>query len=490
MNDDAILLRRYSEEGSEEAFTALVQKYVDLVYSAALRRTGGDAHRAADVAQEVFTALARQARALTGHPVLGAWLHATTRNIAVNRMRSDQRREQRQQVALELAATHVATPAAEWEQMRPVLDAAIDELPERDRRPVVMRFLERRPFKEIGAALTISEDAARVRTDRALEKLRAALARRGITSTAAAMSAVISTHATIGAPAGMAASMATKSLAGASATGSGATVFSMGVVGPVLASAVLAFAAGAYFGPRQAVAPAGAGDGALPASPASAVGGDAVSAENRRLAAEVQRLNGEVTALRSGQARLASEIAQHAAGNRGRIIGAPLPRHQIQESVIHNLRQLAAAQDQYHLETGRWPASIQDIVGATAYVRRVVPVDGEDYTTLAFNGSDFVLTTAGGVTVGYANDGKKYDPATMTTHWPPEAERARELKKKTEATRNAAVEAYRLANRGKDPTDDKKLLPFFATPQEGADYLEFVEARDAANGIDGVPEIP
>src|SRR3954464_5152589 len=101
MNDDAILLRRYLEEGSEEAFTALVQNHLDLVYGAALRRTG-DPHRAADVAQDVFTALARQARQLARHPVLSAWLHATTRNVSVNLMLSDQRRQQRQQTAFAL----------------------------------------------------------------------------------------------------------------------------------------------------------------------------------------------------------------------------------------------------------------------------------------------------------------------------------------------------------------------------------------------------
>jgi DNA-directed RNA polymerase specialized sigma24 family protein len=81
MNEtDAALLRRYAE-GSETAFTELVHRHVDLVYGAALRRTGGDAHRAADVAQQVFTTLAREARKLARHPVLGAWLHSFGRRV-------------------------------------------------------------------------------------------------------------------------------------------------------------------------------------------------------------------------------------------------------------------------------------------------------------------------------------------------------------------------------------------------------------------------
>src|SRR4051812_12219571 len=99
MNDDASLLRRFVEEESQEAFTELVHRHVDLVYGAALRRTGGNAHAAADVAQQVFTALARQARSLLGHTVLCAWLHTATRNAAVNLMISEQRRKIRERAA-------------------------------------------------------------------------------------------------------------------------------------------------------------------------------------------------------------------------------------------------------------------------------------------------------------------------------------------------------------------------------------------------------
>ena len=53
MNDDAVLLRRYAEEGSEEAFGELVRRHVNLVYSIALRQCGGDVHHAEDVTQRV-----------------------------------------------------------------------------------------------------------------------------------------------------------------------------------------------------------------------------------------------------------------------------------------------------------------------------------------------------------------------------------------------------------------------------------------------------
>jgi RNA polymerase sigma factor (sigma-70 family) len=93
MSDDAELLRRYAEEKSESAFAELVRRHVDLVYGAAWRRLGGDAHGASDVVQQVFTSLARQAPALTRHTVLPAWLYAATRNVAIDRVRAERRRK-------------------------------------------------------------------------------------------------------------------------------------------------------------------------------------------------------------------------------------------------------------------------------------------------------------------------------------------------------------------------------------------------------------
>ena len=117
MDDDAELLRRYAEEGSEAAFTELVHRRVDLVYSAALRRTGGDPHRAADVAQQVFTTLARDARKLLRHPVLAAWLHTATRNAALNLVISDVRRQARETAALALDPAGAAGGAyLDWDQ--------------------------------------------------------------------------------------------------------------------------------------------------------------------------------------------------------------------------------------------------------------------------------------------------------------------------------------------------------------------------------------
>lgn len=105
---------------------------------------------------------------------------------------------------------------ANWDAARPVLDAAMQQLGERDRAALLARFFENKSFGEIGTRLAASEDAARMRVERALEKLRGLLARRGVTSTAAALGGLLASEAAAAAPPGLAASVAGGALAGAS----------------------------------------------------------------------------------------------------------------------------------------------------------------------------------------------------------------------------------------------------------------------------------
>ena len=222
MNDDTALLRRYADEKSEAAFAEFVRRHLDLVYSAALRRLGGDPHRAADVAQQVFTRLARDAAKLSRHEVLTAWLYTATRNAAIDLIRSEHRRHMHEQDASTMQDLFAAPPDAEWERLRPVLDAAMDELAESDRTAVLLRFFENRPFAQIGAVFQVSEDAARMRVDRALGRLRAQLAKRGISSTAVALSMALASHTVGAAPAGLAAAVTGTALAAAAGAGAGA----------------------------------------------------------------------------------------------------------------------------------------------------------------------------------------------------------------------------------------------------------------------------
>lgn len=243
--EDGELLRRYVQERDERAFGECVRRHVDLVYSAALRRLNGDAHSAADVTQQVFTALARQAASLSRGVVLPGWLYVTTRHLSANLVRAEQSRRAREQEAHTMNELHAAHPGTEWERLRPMLDEVMDELGEQDRRAILLRFFARQPFAEVGAGLQVSEDAARMRVDRALEKLRAALGRRGILSTGSALSVMLAQHAVLAAPAGLAGAATTAALGGATGAGAFAfmalTKFQLGLGAAILGS----FAAGA-----------------------------------------------------------------------------------------------------------------------------------------------------------------------------------------------------------------------------------------------------
>ena len=203
--NDAALLRRYAEDRSEEAFAEIVRRHLDLVYSAALRRLGGDTHRARDVAQIVFAALARKAAALSRRPLLASWLHVSAHHAAAEVVRGEQRRRAREEEA-HIMQDDSPQPNLKivWERMLPELDDAIRELKETDREAVLLRYFERRGFAEIGAALRLNEEAARKRVDRALDKLRGALGRRGITSSSAALAVMLEQQAIVAAPEGLA----------------------------------------------------------------------------------------------------------------------------------------------------------------------------------------------------------------------------------------------------------------------------------------------
>ena len=219
--DDHQLLARYARDGSQEAFAELVARHLNLVYSAALRQMR-TAPLAEDVTQMVFANLARKAVAIPRRSVLAGWLHRDTRYTALDLLRAERRRRAREQEALAMN-TLGPDPTPDWEQLRPLLDEALQELGDADRDALLLRFFEQRSLKEIGATLGSGEDAARKRVTRALDKLRAWLARRGVTTSAAALSTVIAANGVQAAPAALGPAIVTSSIAVGAPVAAGAT---------------------------------------------------------------------------------------------------------------------------------------------------------------------------------------------------------------------------------------------------------------------------
>jgi len=221
MTDDAALLSRYAAEQSEAAFAELTQRHVDLVYSAALRLMNSDVHAAQDLTQQVFTEVARQAKRLARHPAFVGWLYTTTRLMAWRIQRTEQRRQAREQEAHAMnQLLQDNEPPPDWNQLRPLLEDVMHELDDKDRYAVLLRFFQNRTLAEVGAALQLTENAARMRVDRALDKLRSKLARRGITTSAATLAAVVTANAVQAAPAGLAATISAAAIAGSAAQAS------------------------------------------------------------------------------------------------------------------------------------------------------------------------------------------------------------------------------------------------------------------------------
>lgn len=202
MKDDATLLRRFVEDHAEEAFTELVRRHLAMVYATALRRVGCDAHLAQDVTQTVFIALARKASSLRGHASLAGWLYVSTHRATAEVVRGEQRRKQHEASAyamnLDLTSDDLPVDPA---SLRPLLDNALVKLKSDDREAVVLRFFAQHSFAEVGAALRITEEAARKRVSRALDQLQATLSRRGITSTVTALGSALTAAGITTAPA-------------------------------------------------------------------------------------------------------------------------------------------------------------------------------------------------------------------------------------------------------------------------------------------------
>ena len=265
--------------GDPEAFAGLVRRYADLIYATALRRVRTPA-TADDVTQAVFMILARKARTLSGRATIGGWLLIATRQVAMTANRAAARRARHERRAarpdaVESPMSGVASieafveASAEAADVAAVLDDAVLTLRADERDAITLRYFQNQSLSAVGQVLGISEDAARKRVDRALDKLRRLLTRRGIAVPAGGIAEIAAASAATPAPAAVlshaigAPTAAFSALAKGTVTmitikfilAAAASVALFGVIGTVVAVAAMPNAPTVPASPSPAVQP-------------------------------------------------------------------------------------------------------------------------------------------------------------------------------------------------------------------------------------------
>jgi RNA polymerase sigma factor (sigma-70 family) len=210
MTSDLNLLAQFTRDHSQDAFTALVNRHVNLVYSAALRQVRSP-QLAEEVAQSVFADLARAAGKLKPDTLLTAWLYQVTRRTAIDVVRKESRRQLREQIAVEMnnMNAHESGTGFQpvWTEIEPLLDDAMATLEETDRSAILLRYFENKNLREVGETLGTTDDTAQKRISRAVERLREFFTKRNVTIGASGLAALISANAVQAAPVGLAATI-------------------------------------------------------------------------------------------------------------------------------------------------------------------------------------------------------------------------------------------------------------------------------------------
>ncbi len=209
MDDDRQLLKRFVDDNSQAAFAALTARYLSLVYATCRRELGDDSDLAEDVTQAVFLILARKAPSLRRNVVLSGWLFQTARFAAKNARLQETRRQAAELKAVEtVMEQQTEIEDAAWTEIEPLLNQSLAGLHDAERECVLLRFFQGMTFAEAGAALGLSEEAARKRVTRSLEKMRQFFAKNGVIVPAIALPVLLTAHAAKAAPAACHASIA------------------------------------------------------------------------------------------------------------------------------------------------------------------------------------------------------------------------------------------------------------------------------------------
>lgn len=184
------LLEAYGR-GDQDAFGTLVNRHIHMVYATA-RRQVGESH-ADDVTQAVFILLAQKYQRLERAGSIAAWLYRVTLYVCTNHQRTQRRREHHERKAIPMEQTSSESSSFSWPHE--LLESAMMRLSAVDRQVVLLHFLEAQSYPETGRALGISEEAARKRGERSLDKLRKFFSRHGCVVPAAALTVFMAEQA-------------------------------------------------------------------------------------------------------------------------------------------------------------------------------------------------------------------------------------------------------------------------------------------------------
>ncbi len=225
MSDDRELLQRFAQTRDEASFEILVRRYIGFVHAISRRRLR-DPHSADDATQAVFIVLARKAAEVARSPSVMGWLHRCACYETLNLMRAQANRTARETAAAELG-TILPQPSPDAGALEAVLDDAVSQLSDGDRNALLARFFSGHSYAQIGSTLRLTENAARMRVDRALEKLRIHLCRKGITSTVAALAAALPACAATPVASGVVSTITAASITSVAAAAGTSSIFAL-----------------------------------------------------------------------------------------------------------------------------------------------------------------------------------------------------------------------------------------------------------------------
>lgn len=331
-----------------------------------------------------------------------------------------------------------------------------------------------------------------MRTDRALDRLRTCLARRGFTSSATALAALVGGQPLVSAPAGLAAALVSQVLASAATGIAVPTLFA--VMNTKLTATALVAAAAFFLLGRYAVPSA-----KMPSPMAAIAPVPTPSDDSQRT---ITKLQAENTELRQDVDRLTAAskhlIDSVAAMPRPAEVAVPDAAAQQRQQMLSNLRQIGAATDQFMLENRRAPTSLDEIVGPTKYIKSLRVINGEDYTQLSLGTGTYVLNLPDGSTVSYLNGtppnstsgqfgggrgggGQLSVSYALSDAMTPELQQAQVLRQKITPAMNKALQAYQAANGHMPAAQADLTASYFDNPQDAADFAEAVRLMTEAN---------